>query len=313
METSLGVHPHGISRWKLFLALSRTPHGLLDLATPMLAALLQAGDTPPLKVVLLGALTAFAGYTAVYALNDVVDYKVDREDIPRGGAGDDPARNDLDAVYVRHPIAQGLLRLEEGILWAAGWALVALLGAYALNPVCAAIFLLGAVLECIYCLLLKVSYLRVIVSGVVKTLGAVAAVFAVNPHPSPAFLSVLFLWLFLWEIGGQNIPNDWTDMEEDRQLQAETVPVRFGIEGAGAIILAALVAAVALSPVIALVAPARLSAIYTIGALAAGFYFLLLPAFHLYRKKSRMQASALFNRSSHYPLAMFVVTLLGLI
>src|SRR5512135_1255253 len=68
-----------VSRLKLFLALSRTPHGLLDLAAPALAALLWLGRFPPLSVTALGLLTVFAGYTAVYALNDVVDYRVDRE------------------------------------------------------------------------------------------------------------------------------------------------------------------------------------------------------------------------------------------
>ena len=69
----------GLSRLKLFLALSRTPHGLLDLAAPALAALLWLGHFPPLGVIALGLLTVFAGYTAVYALNDVVDCRVDQE------------------------------------------------------------------------------------------------------------------------------------------------------------------------------------------------------------------------------------------
>ena len=66
-----------IHRLKLFLALSRTPHGLLDLATPGLAALLCLGGFPTPGVTLLGLLTVFAGYTAVYALNDLVDYRTD--------------------------------------------------------------------------------------------------------------------------------------------------------------------------------------------------------------------------------------------
>jgi len=37
-----------------------------------------------------------------------------------------------------------------------------------------------------------------------------AAVVAVDPDPSAAFLIALFLSLFFWEIGGQNIPNDLT-------------------------------------------------------------------------------------------------------
>ena len=87
----------GLSRIKLFLALSRTPHALLDLAAPALAAMLWLGKIPPPPIVILGFLTAFAGYTAVYALNDLVDYRVDREKIQKCGLP--CSDHDLDAVY----------------------------------------------------------------------------------------------------------------------------------------------------------------------------------------------------------------------
>ena len=172
-----------LSRVKLFLALSRTPHGLLDLATPALAALLWLGGLPPLGVIALGLLTVFAGYTAVYALNDVVDYRVDQAKLE--AAGDGPKAGYLDALFMRHPMAQGQVSFGEGLLWTAAWAAMALAGAYRLNPVCAYIFLAGCLLEAVYCRLLRVSHLRTLVSGLVKTLGGVAAVFAVDPHPAP--------------------------------------------------------------------------------------------------------------------------------
>jgi 4-hydroxybenzoate polyprenyltransferase len=299
----------GIPRWKLFLALSRTPHGILDLATPALAALLWYGGFPPAGVIALGLLTAFAGYTAVYALNDVVDYRVDRQKVVQGmlpGHG-----GDLDAVYARHPLAQGLLSLKEALLWTGGWAFTALIGAYLLNPVCAVIFLAGGLLEAAYCLLLRLSYLRVSVSGVVKTLGAVAAVFAVEPDPSPGFLLMLFLWLFFWEIGGQNIPNDWTDLEEDQRLGAKTVPVRFGPEGSVRLIGASLLLAVGLSMALFWATPGRLGPLYLAGGLLTGLFLLLLPARRLSTGKSPEQAIALFNRASTYPLAMVLVVMLS--
>jgi hypothetical protein len=37
---------------------------------------------------LLGLITVFAGYTAVYALNDLVDYRTDREKVRAGEYGD---------------------------------------------------------------------------------------------------------------------------------------------------------------------------------------------------------------------------------
>ena len=68
-----------VSNWKLFLGLSRTPHGVLDVATPAMAAVLWLGHIPAAPIVIVGLITAFAGYTAVYALNDLVDYRVDTE------------------------------------------------------------------------------------------------------------------------------------------------------------------------------------------------------------------------------------------
>ena len=301
--------PGSIPRWKLFLALSRTPHGILDMATPAVGALLWLGGLPSAGVIALGLVTAFAAYTAVYALNDLVDLGVDREKAATGLLP--KAGGDLDAVFLRHPLAHGLLSRREALLWTGGWALTALLGAYLLNPLCALIFIAGGLLEAVYCLLLRVSYLRTLVSGVVKTLGGIAAVFAVDPVPSLAFLSVLFLWLFLWEIGGQNIPNDWTDLREDLRIRAQTVPVRFGPQGSIRLILLALFLAVGMSLALFRVTPYRLGPSYLAGSLATGIVLLLWPARRLQKGKSPREAIALFNRASYYPLVMVIVVMIA--
>jgi 4-hydroxybenzoate polyprenyltransferase len=275
------------------------------------AALLCYGGLPPLGVTALGLLTVFAGYTAVYALNDVVDYRVDQEKL-KAAAGR-PQAGYLDAAFMRHPMAQGQMSLREGLLWTVAWAVVALVGAYHLNPVCAYIFVGGCVLETIYCLLLRVSHLRTLVSGLVKTLGGVAAVFAVEPHPAPGFLVLLVLWLFCWEIGGQNIPADWHDVAEDQRLQAQTIPVRLGPESAGVLILACLSLSVVLSVALVRVAPLRFSPLMAGLAAAAGAYFLVLPALRLVRTRNPVLAAVLFNRASAYPLAMLSLALVNLI
>jgi 4-hydroxybenzoate polyprenyltransferase len=291
------------------MALSRTPHGVLDMATPALGAMLYLGAVPPLPVVLLGFLTAFAGYTAVYALNDVVDYRVDREKVQHCGLPD--AGNDLDAVCARHPLAQGMLSLREGILWTVGWGAVALLGAYLLNPVCALIFIGGCVAEAVYCLMLRVSYLRVLVSGVVKTAGGMAAVYAVSPNPSPFFVLLFFFWLFVWEIGGQNVPNDWSDMNEDRDLKTETLPVKLGVAVSRRIVSGSLALAVGLSFLLYWVTPAHLSPVYLVGAVAVGVWLLLRPALRLNGDPTPRSAAILFNLASYYPLALLVVVLIS--
>ena len=300
----------GFQKLKLFLALSRTPHGLLDMATPALGALLWLGRFPAFDVILIGLITTFAGYTAVYALNDVIDYRVDKEKLKLcGNTGVDC---DLDAAMVRHPMAQGCLSLTEGMLWTVAWAVVAIWGAYHLNPVCILIFAMGCLLETVYCLLLKVTHFRTLVSGGVKTAGAIAGIFAVDPKPSPLFLFVLFLWFFLWEIGGQNVPNDWTDIETDRRLDAKTIPVQLGPDSANTIIIGSLTAATILCLFVFLGSPIPFEFPFLIAATATGLLFLILPAALLYKTKKSPYAMALFNMASTYPLALLIIVVVGI-
>jgi len=290
----------------LFLALSRTPHGLLDICTPLLSALLWLGHLPKPETIFLGTVAAFAGYTAVYALNDIVDYENDKKKINQ--VGFDCQAGDLDAAFIRHPLAQGYLRMSEAVVWTAAWMLISLLCAYLLNPICALILVIGCFLEIIYCLLLQISHLRTLVSGIVKTLGGLAAVFAVDTTPAPGLLLLLFCWLFFWEIGGQNVPNDWHDIEEDSSLRARTVPVSFGGRAASIIILLSLCTSLMLSGVLFRVAPLQLGYPFYLAALLAGIYLLLLPAVRLFQTRDAGQALVLFNRASYYPCALLFLT-----
>ena len=301
----------GLSRLKLYFALSRTPHGLLDMCTPAFGALLWLGHFPSFYVIVIGLITTFAGYTAVYALNDVVDYKVDREKAARVGLSD--SGSDLDGVLVRHPMAQGFLSFKEGFFWAVAWSLLALIGALILNPICVLIFVGGCALETIYCLLWRVSPFRTFVSGAVKTSGAIAAVFAVDPNPSGLYLFFLFLLLFFWEIGGQNVPNDWSDFEEDRQMNAKTIPIQWGLQIANGIILATIISALGMSAVIYYFSQVDYGLIFVILSLVVGGYLLLLPALKLNKSRKRSHAMALFNKASYYPLVLLIIVLIKII
>jgi 4-hydroxybenzoate polyprenyltransferase len=292
---------------KFFFALSRTPHALIDMATPAAAALLSLGHAPPLSVTVIGIITMFAGYTAVYALNDVVDLKADKEKVRIGGCGDQECY--LDGAMIRHPMAKGALSLSSGLAWTIGWAAVALVGAYWLNPVCLYIFLAGCILESIYCLLWRVTPLRTLVNGVVKALGALAAVYAVQPEPSYLFLAVLFGWIFFWEIGGQNIPCDWTDIEEDRYFKAKTIPVRLGTHRAGLISVSTLVFTMFLQFTLLWVSPLSWHALVLLAALAVNSFLLLWPALQLFESRQRNSAMDLFNKASYYPLATLILVL----
>jgi len=279
------------------------------MATPALAALLWHGSFPPPQVIALGLITAFAGYTAVYALNDLMDYHIDARRVADGLLPD--KQPDLDSIFIRHPLAYGLLPVKMGVYWTVVWTATALMGSYLLNPVCVVIFLGSFLLETIYCLMWKSSWLKVLISGAVKSSGALAAVFAVDPQPSLIPLSMLFLWLFFWEIGGQNIPNDWADIEEDRILQATTIPVRFGPELANGAIFVSLLLAVMLSGIIMSFLPVETRFAGVTAFLGIGVYLLLIPAYRLYRARGRRQALALFNSASYYPLTLLAVIIIA--
>ena len=298
----------GLARLKLFFALSRTPHGLLDMCTPAFGALLWLGHFPPIQTIVIGIITTFAGYTAVYALNDVIDYKADRE--KAAGAAFSNTGHDLDSIIVRHPMAQGLLSFKEGLFWTLSWTLLALIGAYTLNPVCVLIFLCGCALETLYCILWRVSPFRTIVSGAVKTSGALAAVFAVDPNPSGVYLICLFLLLFFWEIGGQNIPNDGFDVEEDRRFNARTIPVVYGIQTSNVIIVATVLLTLMMSTVIFYLSWTKYNMIFICISAAVGIYLLLLPALKLYQSGKQSHAMELFNRASYYPAVLLVIVLI---
>jgi 4-hydroxybenzoate polyprenyltransferase len=301
--------PLGLHRLRLFFALSRTPHGLMDMTAPAFAACLWLGGFPEFSIILLGLPTAFAGYTAVYALNDLVDVRLDRQRLAEAREGERVGGPDLDAALARHPVAQGLLSFGEGLAWALGWGAVALLGAWLLNPVCALIFLAGCLLEATYCLLFRVSPLRTLVNGIVKTLGAVAAVYAVDPAPEFPFVPVLFAMFFFWEIGGQNLPNDCSDMEEDRRLGARTFAVAYGWDISAFAALATLAAAVALSLILPGLSGTSTGLPFFAALIAIDAYLLLLPALAFHRRQTPEAAMLLFNRASHFPPALFALVL----
>ncbi len=293
---------------RLFLALSRTPHLLIDLATPMAAALLCLGQFPPVSTVLIGMITVFAGYTCIYALNDVTDYQLDRKRM--GVLPKEPVCFDLDCMFVRHPLAQGLISYAGGVAWTGFWGIIALTGAALLHPVCAVIFVIGAILEVIYCKLYQFSQWKILIAATVKNLGALAAIFAVNPEPSPQFVIVVFIWIALWEVGGQNIPNDLVDMQEDSRLSAKTIPVVYGSSVSIVIILIALIASFVLGLGVVFLSPLNQKGIYLLGAILSGVFFLLFPLKRFLAAKDTSKAINLFNQASLYPLGILTTTVL---
>ncbi len=291
---------------KRFLALSRSTHGVLDIAMPGFVALLWLGEFPSWPVLALCLLTAVAGYTAIYALNDLIGVKVDREKFAGGGIK--PGYS-VEASSLRYPLAQNLISLRGALAWFAFWYVVAMIGAYLLNPMIVVIVMAAAVLEVVYCTLLKVTWWRTLVSGLVKSAGPIAAVYVVMAEPDPALLALLIGWLMLWEIGGQNIPADWNDIEEDRRVGARTIPLIFGPRIASAMVVVTLTLTVIVSLFLPLMSPLALGLPYQIATLVAGGVLLLAPALSLARTLDGRQAARLFDRASLYPLAQLAIIL----
>ena len=295
---------------QFYFALSRTHHGVLDMMAPAFAALVVLGRFPDPTTAIVGIVTVFAGYTCVYALNDIAGFRDDRKNIrltarTEGGS-------DLDSILIRHPLAQGVISLKSAVLWAGFWAGVAGAGAFYLNPVCLLIFLFGAVLEVAYCLLLKISFLRIVITGFVKSAGPVAAVFAVDRTPDPSLALSIFVFFFLWEAGGQNIPNDYSDMAEDRMVHAKTLPLKFGRKTTCRLIMGLLVAASLVTAMVFLLSPVSPGWFTWFAFIAGTMFLLILPALGLLKSGTNTSAMNLFNRASYYPVFLLCVVLLTL-
>ena len=300
------------SRWQLYLGLSRTPHGLLDVATPAMAALLWLGDFPPLAVIVVGFVTAFAGYNAVYALNDLIDYRIDCDRLAQ--KEDASTFFHVDEVLVRHPIAKGLLSFQQGLIWCVGWGIVAVIGALWLNPLCVAVFFVSACCEALYCRLLKVTHLKIIPSAIVKSSGGLAGVLAVDPSPAWGFLAALLLWLAAWEVGGQNIANDIVDREDDLRVSAKTTATVLGVQEAVFRVVVAVSVAWFGGLVIYWFAGDGLGRVYPVVAVLLGWYLLIAPARRLFFDPGPATAADLFNKASYMPvcfLALAAVSILS--
>lgn len=299
-----------IPRWKLYFGLSRTAHGVLDVATPAMAALLWLGYFPPVPIVVVGLITAFAGYTAVYALNDLLDHRVDRERLALRDSSEKVLH--VDEIMVQHPVAQGMLSFKRGLIWCGAWAVVALIGALWLNPVCAFLFVVSAALEAVYCKLLRITHLKIIPSIAVKSIGGLAGVLAVDPSPSPGFLAVLVIWLAAWEAGGQNIANDIVDMQEDSRVSARTTLTVKGLPEAVLRVVVTVSMALVSGVAIYWVAGKGIGWLYPFAAAALGWALLLEPARRLYYQPGRAAAASLFNRASYMPVSFLVVIVVSM-
>jgi 4-hydroxybenzoate polyprenyltransferase len=296
-----------LSNIKYLLGLSRTFQATLGIAQPALAAVLALNAIPCMNKVIIGFITAWCGSHATFALNDYLDMEMDKKRFAHlkkfNGF-------DIDSMIVRHPLAQGYLTKKNVMIWITILGLITLIGAYWLSPVAAILFLVSVCLEIWYCKMAMVSAWKFLPSGIMVALGALAGWFAVTNRVDWPTIFAFLLWMYAWEVGGRNIVNDWSDVEEDRHLGIKTIPVVYGLKVAGGIIILFGILTILMSFIIGNLL--KLNLIFFVGAALVGGYTLLLPELKLIKEKSTEASHVLFNRASFYPILMLFVLVISL-
>lgn len=257
---------------------------------------MAAGGLPSTRVILLGLLAAIAGYFCVYALNDLLDLRADRQEIELASAHPQewrPEVSHIDITTLRHPVAAGALPLWAAVLWVVALGIVGLVAAYLLRPLCAWLFLGCAVLQIIYCSLRRRTWLKVIPAGVMVGVGGLAGWFAAGELSWGTL--AFFVLLVLWEIAGRNLSNDLADVEHDRLVGITTLASVRGPEAA----TRAIVTGAVLMPVVALLQPASWPGRLLLAA--AALLTMTWPALVMRRRPGAGPAQRYFNRASLYP------------
>lgn len=288
------------------LGYSRFVQAMLSLSQPAAGALLAAEGFPSLRIILIGIAAAVAGNLSVFSLNDLLDLEVDTRRFSH--LKEDPGF-DIDSAFMRHPLAQGYLGKTLAVTWTVSLGCIALILAWMLKPLCAVLFMLSLSFEIVYCRLSRVTHWKFLVSGLMVSFGAVAGWVAAADEINWVPLGLFLVWVTGWEIGGRNIVNDWSDVEEDKHLGVKTVPLIYGYRTAGRLTVIFLVIGVAAS--LAIAPFAGLDAVYIAGCAAAGLAFLIIPALTLTKTLSPESALALFNKASLYPPAMLAIIVAG--
>lgn len=287
----------------MILDFARSRSAVFSLGEASLGALLAFAAIPSARVILLGLLAAMAGYFCVYALNDLMDLKSDRREIELKAAQPEEVVQEaqLDIIAVRHPIAAGALSLWAGVAVVAILAIIGFTAAYLLNPLCAWLFVVCALLEVLYCSLRHHTWLKIIPAGVMVSVGGLAGWYAVgskNVHNHAISVwgaLAFFILLLVWEIAGRNLSNDLADVEHDRLVGIKTLSATHGTASAAK----AIVAGSFLMPIIALLQPSDWPIRVILAVIAVAT--MTWPSVLMYTRGAERNAQRYFNRASLFP------------
>ncbi len=290
--------------FKAVLASSRPIQAILSIAQPGFAALVALKRFPDPITLAIAIPAAAAGFFAVFALNDFWDIDVDQARFSNLRTLEG---FDIDTFIVRHPYAQGIISFKQQVSWILFNLTVASFLAYLLNPISMYLFWVSILLETLYCKLKKVTYLKFLATGAMVACGALAGYFAVVDlsQANWGVVGSLFLLFFAWEIGGRNIVNDFSDIEEDQSLGIKTLPSVRGLRPAAwATCLFSLLTIVAN---IMITYYAGLGWIYAVLSTVVGIWFMFIPQFKLTKIPSLEQALNAFNKGSVFPFVISAI------
>lgn len=294
---------------KKFMALlgfSRAYIGFFVLAQSALGAVLALKQLPSLDSMIIGAIACLAGSYSFVAYNDLLDAPIDKMRF------DNKLRDiegfDMGSAFERHPVAKGIISYRLAVVWVLAMVVISALGIAYLKPSLVAVLPIIAIFVTAYSLLSLRSPLKVLAVAIAVTLGGTAGWIAVSSTHNLLFW-LFVAWTFCWEIGGRNIPNDFNDVEEDREIGIKTFPVIMGCDAAAHIIMIFLSLTALLSVPMAWLATH--SYIVTVIAIVIATFLLLIPGLRLMQDSIPQKSLRLYNRSAFYPPTMLVLFILA--
>jgi len=288
------------------LGMSRAPVAIFVVAHAGLASIFALGHMPTFSTILIGVVACLTGTGALIGLNDLLDVDLDRRRMAYLNTAEEL---DIGSTFIHHPVAKGVISMRMGIIWSGILSVISLYFISLLRTDLWPIFIAIAVCVILYSKLSEVSYLKFLAVASAVTLGALAGWFAVG-GPVNATLALFIVWTFVWEIGGRNIPNDFNDVEEDKPLGIQTIPVVLGPQKAAQIVFGTLLATFALS--ILLIMTTELPPLFMASIPVIGAYVLLVPAYNLFKDPTPKTSMKLYNRSAIYPLILLAVLMVTL-
>jgi 4-hydroxybenzoate polyprenyltransferase len=200
-----------------YFSFVKIEHTLFSLPLIYSGVLLAAGDAlPPVSTLILVLTAATGARTAAFALNRIIDRKIDARN-PRTAARDLPA--------------------GRITLWEASWVLVAALALYfgsawLLSTFCFVLSPIPLIVFIVYPTMKRYTPLAHFGVGLGLAMGPLGGWFAVSPSFENLFApAVLCLFTLFW-VAGFDIIYATLDEEFDRRESLYSFPARFGRERA---------------------------------------------------------------------------------